>query len=130
MIKKYDLSVLITARNEEFLSRTVEGVLKARRGKTEVIVVMDGAWADPPLANHEDVTVLYHNESVGQRQAINEACALSDAKFIMKLDAHCIMDEGFDVKLMADCEYDWTVVPRLFNLHAFNCKCIYNFYTE
>ena len=35
---------------------------------------------------------------------------------MMKLDAHCAVDEGFDVKLMADCEPDWTVVPRMFNL--------------
>lgn len=123
MIKKYDLSVLITARNEEFLSRTVEGVLNNRRGNTEVIVVLDGGWTNPPIKDHEDVTILYHSESVGQRQGINEAASLSQAKYIMKLDAHCIMDEGFDVKLMADCEYDWTVVPRLYNLHAFNWKC-------
>lgn len=123
MIKKYDLSVLITARNEEFLARTVEGVLNARRGNTEVIVVLDGKLANPPIKDHEDVTILYHAESVGQRAGINDACALSDAKFIMKLDAHCIVDEGFDVKLMADCEYNWTVVPTLYNLHAFDWKC-------
>ena len=123
MQNKYDLSVIITARNEEFLSRTVEGVLKAKRGKTEIIVILDGSWADPPIEDHPDVTIIYHKESVGQRQAINEAIKLSRAKYIMKLDAHCIMDEGFDVKLMADCEYDWTVVPRLYNLHAFNWRC-------
>jgi len=120
---QYDLSVIITARNEEFLSRTVEGVLKAKRGKTEIIVILDGGWANPPVENHPDVTIIYHKKSVGQRQAINEAAKLSRAKYIMKLDAHCIMDEGFDVKLMADCEYNWTVVPRLYNLHAFNWRC-------
>lgn len=120
---KYDLSVIITARNEEFLSRTVDGVLKNRRGNTEIIVVLDGAWANPPLVDHPDVTVIHHSESIGQRAAINEAIKLSTAKFIMKLDAHCIVDEGFDVKLMADCEYDWTVVPRMYNVHAFDWVC-------
>jgi len=120
---KYDLSVLITARNEEFLKRTVEDVLDKRRGKTEVIVILDGAWANPPLEDHQDVTVLYHKESVGQRAAINEAAKLSKAKFIMKLDAHCILSEGFDVELMSKCDYDWTVIPTQYNLHAFNWKC-------
>lgn len=123
MKKQYDLSVIIPARNEEFLARTVKGVLEAAKGRTEVIVILDGKWANPPLEDHDDVTVIYHPESIGQRAAINEGARISKAKFIMKLDGHSVMDEGFDVKLMADCEYDWTVVPRLYNLHAFNWKC-------
>lgn len=118
-----DLSVLITARNEEFLKRTVEDVLNKKRANTEIIVVMDGGWADPPLQDHPDVTIIYHKESVGQRAAVNEAARLSRAKFIMKLDAHCIMDEGFDVKLMERCEKDWIVIPAQYNLHVFNWKC-------
>ena len=123
MLNKRDLSVLIASRNEEFLSRTVEDVLKKKRGNTEVIVILDGAWSDPPLPDHPDVTIVYHSESIGQRQAVNEAARLSKAKFVMKLDAHCIMDEGFDVKLMKDCKYDWTVMPRMYNLHAWNWRC-------
>jgi hypothetical protein len=34
-----------------------------------------------------------------------------------------MLDQGFDVKLMADCEPDWTVVPRMYNLHAFDWVC-------
>lgn len=118
-----DVSVIITARNEEFLSRTVEGVLKNKRGNTEVIVVCDGNWPDPSVVDHPDLVMIYHAESIGQRAAINEAARLSTAKFIMKLDAHCIVDEGFDVKLMADCEYTWTVVLRMYNLHGFDWVC-------
>lgn len=122
-MKQRDLSVLIAARNEEFLARTVEDVINKRRANTEVIVVLDGAWANPPVADHPDVTIIFHNESVGQRAAINEAAKLSNAKYIMKLDAHCIVDEGFDVKLMADCEPDWTVIPAMYNLHGFDWVC-------
>lgn len=118
-----DLSVIITARNEEFLSRTVEGVLKNKRGDTEVIVVCDGNWPNPAIVDHPDLTMIFHAQSIGQRAAINEAAKLSTATYIMKLDAHCIVDEGFDVKLMADCEYTWTVVPRMYNLHAFDWVC-------
>jgi glycosyltransferase involved in cell wall biosynthesis len=118
-----DLSVIITARNEEFLKRTVDDVLNKRRANTEVIVILDGAPDNPKLDDHKDVTILSHHESVGQRAAINEGVNLSSAKFIMKLDAHCILDEGFDVKLMKDCEYNWTVIPAQFNLHSFNWKC-------
>ena len=117
------LSVIIASRNEEWLKRTVEDVLVKRRSDTEVIVILDGKWADPALVDHPDVTIVYHPESVGQRAAINEGAKISKAKYIMKLDAHCILDEGFDVKLMTGCEPNWTVIPAQYNLHAFNWKC-------
>ena len=95
-----DLSVLIPARNEMWLRRTVEDVLSNIRGNTEVIVVLDGAWAEPQLVPHERVTVIHRPESIGQRAATNEAARVSTAKYVMKLDAHCMVGEGFDVKLL------------------------------
>jgi len=45
----------------------------------------------------------------------------------MKLDAHCAVDDGFDVKLIeADKELgqpDVTQIPAMLNLHVFNWKC-------
>lgn len=118
-----ELSILIPARNEMFLARTVEDILKNMRGDTEIIVILDGAWADPPIQDHPKVTIVHHQTSIGQRAATNEAARLSNAKFIMKVDAHCAFDEGFDVKLMENCEYDWWVIPAMKNLHAFNWLC-------
>lgn len=118
-----DLSILIPSRNEMFLKQTIENVLENMRGDTEILAVCDGSWPDPPIRDHERVHLIYHSAPIGQRAATNEAAMLSAAKFIMKLDAHCAVDEGFDVKLMADCKYDWTVVPRMYNLHAFDWKC-------
>jgi len=118
-----DLSVLIPSRKEMFLKRTIESVLENIRADTEIIAVLDGAWADPPIVDHPRVTLVHHTVSIGQRAATNEAARMSQAKFVMKLDAHCSVDEGFDVKMMADCEPDMTMVPRLYNLHAFDWKC-------
>jgi len=117
------LSVLIPSRNEEFLSKTIEDILTNMRGDTEVVAVLDGEWADPPIPDHPRVHLIHHSTSIGQRAATNEAAKFSQAKFIMKCDAHCAFDEGFDVKLMADCEPDWTVIPRMYNLHVFDWKC-------
>lgn len=125
MTNKYDLSILIPARNEMFLSQTVNDILQNKEGKTEIIVVLDGEWADPPVVDHPDVTIIYHSESVGQRAATNDACKLSRAKYVMKCDAHVAFDKGFDVKLMKAIEGhdDWTIMPRLYNLHVFDWKC-------
>lgn len=34
----------------------------------------------------------------------------------MKLDAHCMVAEGFDDVLIADCDQDWVVIPRRYSL--------------
>jgi glycosyltransferase involved in cell wall biosynthesis len=118
-----DLSILIPARNEMFLKRTVEDILAHMEGNTEIITVLDGSWPHEPLPDHERVTLIYHSESIGQRAATNEAARLSEAKYLMKVDAHCAFDQGFDVKMMADMQPDWTLVPLMRNLHAFNWAC-------
>lgn len=127
-----DLSILIPARNEEFLAKTVEDILANIEADTEVIVVLDGEWADPPIPQHPRVIVVALPESIGQRAATNLACRLSKAKYIMKVDAHCAFDKGFDRILIEDMQDDWTVVPTMRNLHAFNwvCKCSVETYQD
>lgn len=118
-----ELSILIPARNEIFLAKTVENILENIEGDTEVIAVLDGEWADPAVSQHKRVTVIYHPESVGQRAATNEAAKVSKAKYLMKIDAHCSFDKGFDAKMLKDMQDDWTFVPVMKNLHAFDWVC-------
>lgn len=117
------LDIIIPARNEEFLHLTLKSILDNSRDDTGIIVVLDGYWPHPPIEDHPKITILHFTEPIGQRRATNLGVRVSGAKYIMKLDAHCIVDEGFDVKLMADCDRDWIVTPRLYNLHAFDRKC-------
>jgi len=118
-----DLSIIIPSRNEEFLTNTIDNILENIRGNTEVIAILDGYLPMFPIAQNERVNVVLLEESIGQRAATNLGAKLSSSEFIMKCDAHCAFDEGFDVKLMEDCEYDWTVVPAMYNLHAFDWQC-------
>jgi len=110
------LSVLIPARNEIYLGKTIESVLTAARGDIEVLPVLDGYQPDSPLPDDPRVKPIYNKEALGQRPAINQAAKIAKGKYILKTDAHSMFDEGFDVKLAADCEYDWTVIPRMYNL--------------
>jgi hypothetical protein len=119
-----DLSVLIPARNEQFLKRTIDDVLLNMRADTEIIAVCDGGWPTEPIPDHPRVTLVYHAQARGQRQAVNLAAKLSKAKFIMKLDAHCSVAPGFDAQLIKDYEEGQTVIPRMFNLHAFDWVCV------
>lgn len=117
------ISVLIPSRNEFLLTRTVESIFGAARGEIEIIVVLDGCWDVPKVKDDPRLTLIHHNEPIGQRAAVNEAARLAKGKYILKTDAHSTFDEGFDVKLAENCEYDWTVIPRMYNLHAFDWVC-------
>ena len=123
MKNNYQLSVLIPARNEMFLKNTVEDILRNKESETEIIVVFDGSWTDPPLVQHPDVNIIYVPEAIGQRAATNLACKLSRAKWVMKVDAHCSFDRGFDRKMIAEMHDDWTLIPTMRNLWAFDWKC-------
>jgi len=117
------LSIVIPARNEMFIKQTVENIIANVRGETEVIVVLDGYWPEDRLVDDTRLTIVHFGESIGQRAATNVAVKLSKAKYIMKCDAHCSFDEGFDVKMMKEMQDNWTMVPIMYNLHAFDWFC-------
>ncbi len=95
-----DLSILIPARNEVFLARTVQDILEHIEADTEIIVALDGAWANPVIPQHPRVNVIYLNESIGQRAATNMACRIATGRYVMKTDAHVAFDQGFDRKML------------------------------
>jgi len=95
------VSIIIPARNERFLDTTVSDVRKKAWGKIEVIVIHD-------------------NPSM--RAAINEGVTKAKGEYIMKLDAHCMVDDGFDIKLTEEHKPNWVQIPRRKRLDANNWK--------
>ncbi|HZX14983.1 MAG TPA: glycosyltransferase [Thermodesulfobacteriota bacterium] len=121
-----DLTVIIPARSEEFLGRTIQDLLENIEGETEIIAILDGYLPDPPLPVSEKVKVIYNPVSVGQRVAANQAAKLAKGKYVMKVDAHCAFDKGFDVKMLQaykELDDNVTMIPVMRNLHAFDWVC-------
>jgi len=121
-----DLSVFIPARSEEFLKPTVEDIIKNKRADTEIIVGLDGVWANPSLIQHPDVNVIYYPESIGQRAISNQCVKLVRGKYVMKTDAHCAFDEGFDVKMLEafkETGDNVAMAPLMRNLWVYDWKC-------
>jgi hypothetical protein len=121
-----ELSVLIPSRNERWLNQTITDVLAHATRDTEVIVVLDGAWPEDPIAKHSRVHVVYQPVSIGQRAATNLAAKLSQAPYLMKLDAHCNVAPGFDDVLIRCAETlgpKTIQVPAQYNLHCFDWIC-------
>ena len=119
----FDLSIIIPARNEIFLARTIQDLLENISGNTEIIIGLDGDWANPPIPVHERVSVIRYQDPIGQRALCNRMAEMSKAKYLMKVDAHCAFDKGFDAVLLKDMQPDWTLLPTMKNLHAFNWVC-------
>lgn len=120
------LDIIIPARNEIFLAKTIENILENIEDDTCIIAVMDGYWAVPEIKDHPRVTLIHHTESIGQRAATNEAAKISKAKYLMKVDAHCSFDKGFDRKMLETFKEtgdNVTMIPVMRNLHAFDWVC-------
>ena len=118
-----ELSIIIPARNEMFLNKTIEDIFQHLEADTEVIAVLDGNWPTVPIPDNPGLTLIHHPVSIGQRAATNEAARISSAKYIMKVDAHCSFDQGFDKKMLELMQDNITMVPIMRNLHAFDWVC-------
>lgn len=114
------LSVIIPSRNERFLPQTVADLFQKAAGEIEVIAVLDSWWPDPPLPDYPNLILIHRSEAKGMRAAINAAAGIARGKYLMKVDAHCMFQEGFDEVLKADCDLDWLVIPRRHRLDAEN----------
>lgn len=121
------LSVIIPSRVDQYLQRTIDELLEKAKGDIEIIVVLDGYWPKPALKDDPRVVILHqgtvHNNP-GMRAAINQGVALAKGEFIMKIDEHCMVDEGFDLKLAEDCGDTDLIIPRRYRLDADAWKVI------
>src|SRR5665213_4369416 len=123
---QYKLSFLIPARNELFIARTVQDILENTNDQSEIIVGLDGKLANPAIPQHPRVTVVYYPSSIGQRAMTNRLAAISKAKYVVKVDAHCAFDKDWDTKMIQAMEElgdDVTMVSVMKNLHAFDWVC-------
>lgn len=115
------LSIIIPARTEKYLNKTIEEVLSKSVGEIEIFPVLDG-YGDTPYEKVIDKRVKYlslplpDNYERRKRQGINAAVSISHGKYVMWLDAHCVLAKGFDEVLTKDCEDNWVVVPRRYRM--------------
>ena len=112
------LSVIIPSR-QGYIQETIDDLLLHAEEEIEIIVILDGYWPDPIIKDDPRVRIIhqgiFHNNR-GMRAGINAGMALAKGDYVMKIDEHCSVDQGFDVKLKADCEDNWVVIPRRYRL--------------
>lgn len=111
------VSVIIPSYRDPHLARTIESVLAAAKEPIEIIVYLDH-FVPSELKRDNRVLYLMSLENVGMRRAINESVKISSGEYIMKLDSHCGIIDGFDVILKSQTEKDWVSIPAKYNLNV------------
>lgn len=112
------VSVIIPSRNEQYLAATIDDVFAKARGDIEVVAVLDGP-SDYPLARERpNLVYVNHPKPLGFRVTVNHAARVATGKYLMKLDAHSLLSDGFDVLLQARCEDNWLLTARRNELDA------------
>jgi glycosyltransferase involved in cell wall biosynthesis len=109
------VSVIIPSRNEVFLTPTVKDLLAKAEGDIEILINIDEKRPDE-IVEDPRVTYFYPGTPIGMRAGVNFLASKAKGEFLMKIDAHCIVDQGFDTKLTNDCDDNWVVIPRRYRL--------------
>jgi glycosyltransferase involved in cell wall biosynthesis len=115
------LSIIIPSRNERFLQQTIKDVLRNVTGEIELFAMLNDHTE--PLVEIDDERVKYRrlkseNGETLKRQCINQAVEEANGKYIMWLDAHCLIAKGMDEQLIKDHHDDWVQIPRRNRLDA------------
>lgn len=110
------VSIIIPSRNESLLSKTVDDIYNKAVGEFEVIVILDGPVLTSFPHKHDNLIVINKPVAEGMRSAINDASDIATGKYLLKLDAHCMTQVGFDEILKDSCDNDWVVIARRYSL--------------
>lgn len=113
------LSVIIPSVNDPALEKTVQEVLCKSKTSPEIIVMADGVDV-----NVEGACVIKNDNRLGLRGNVNKGMELASGEWLVKLDDHCMLSDGWDEVLLKSAEKDWVVVPRRYQLNPIKW-CIY-----
>lgn len=111
------LSILVPAYHEPYLGKTLESILNNAVGEIELIPILDGWIPKENLPKDNRIKPLVITKNGGKRLALNAGIEKANGEFIMQIDAHCIVDKGFDELLTKNIQDNWLVVPRRYSIN-------------
>lgn len=113
------LSVILPAYKEPYLQKTIDSLLgNSELGdQIEVLPVWDSPEHAFPLTADPRVKVITLRQRWGMRACINAGISEAKGEFIIKTDAHCVYQIGFDRAMVESYkEPNWLVIPSRFRV--------------
>ena len=62
------------------------------------------------------VRIIKNEKRLGLRGNVNKGMSLANGEWLVKLDDHCMLSDGWDEILLASAQKNWIVVPRRYQL--------------
>jgi ADP-heptose:LPS heptosyltransferase len=119
------VSIIILARKEPLLQKTIDNLSSMARGPIEFVVVLDGTETEKPRFM-PNLRLIQHDKPQGRRPSTNEAAQIATGKYLFHVDAHVKTDTiGWDLILKNACIDNKTmVIPSLDKLilPEYQCK--------
>ena len=109
------VSIIISSRNEMFLSQTVADLLRHAEGDIEILVGFDGP-PYPVLPNDPHVR-RFERAYEGLYPTLNALATEARGEWLFKVDAHCSFSPGYDVEMANAMQPNWLMTPRFYVLN-------------
>lgn len=120
------VGISIPGRNERFMNETIRDILEKAEGPIEVFPILDGCSKEY-MDSYEYIDdervhyIIFPNMGKAtKRQGINTMVSITNAKYVMSVDGHCMFEKGFDTVLKENHQSNWIQVPRRHRLDAEN----------
>ena len=112
-MNKFLISVILSVgenEKKENVSRTIDSLKENSTHDLEFIFLADG-WVPENLP--ENFIIKSYPNKVGQRVHLNDGVELASGEYILRLDSHCSMSDGWDKELIKYCKDDTICVSAI-----------------
>lgn len=112
------ISIIISALNEPFIYRTLDGLVNSDKNIDEIIVIDDNS--DEPIKYENKLVKIFRNSKrEGLIRSRNLATTLSKNEYVISIDAHCKVSDNWATDLAeAVDDYRTITVPTTTGLNV------------
>ena len=108
------VSIILPTYKEPYLNKTLKSLLDGAED-IEIIPVIDYYKLEEPIIEDPRIKPIILEKNKGMRGAINEGLKVATGEYVMKIDAHCVIEKGYD-KALTGHPVNWLMIPRRYPL--------------
>ncbi len=82
-----DIAIVITALDEPYVNKTIDGIIESDNGSLKEIIVIDDVSKEP--ISHPEATVIRNKEQKGLVWGRNHGASIAKSDIIISIDPHC-----------------------------------------